>query len=389
MSDIKKFILGRIKEAKDKTREGLSSIDNSIVQAVSSLDEYNDIINRVYERLFTWYDFYFPELKNELTIQEYANFAKEYDFVSDPKMEYLSDSKKKKVNVLFKNRIGSDPTPESLYIVRLIAYDLFVLYKTKNEIETFIEKNTQNIAPNMCSIAPALVVARLIKHANGLRKLAMEPSSTIQVFGSEKALFKHLKTGADSPKHGVIYQIPDISKASKETRGKVSRLYANQLSIAAKADVFTGNDISEKLKYEIKKRLKEIEEHAKNPKKKKHLPAAKPSYEKDSFKTQRFQKPDRSQKFQKPDSKDKYKSEKSYKPKDTSGPRDKRDEYKPKNISHQKFESEKKVSNKYGKTKYKPKESTGKPKQSSFKDNVVSKRKGKTSRDKNFRKRRR
>lgn len=253
----KQLIMESIKKAKIKTKQELMLPDYSIIQAVSMLEEYNDMINRLYERIFAWYDYYFPELKDILSISEYAQFIVEYDF----KHEYngqLSEKKTEIVQKALKNRIGAEPDRDSLKMIKRIAENLVSLINVKNELEKFIESNTKKIAPNMCSIAPPIVVAQLLRHAGGMEKLAMLPSSTIQVFGAEKALFKHLRTGSNPPKHGVIFQIPEIAKAPKNISGRVSRLYANQLSIAARADWFTHKDLSSFLKKDIKERLDEI-----------------------------------------------------------------------------------------------------------------------------------
>jgi len=261
VTDIKKLIMRSIKDAKYKTIKSLTAPDYSIIQAVTTIDDYNDIINRIYERLFIWYDYYFPEIKDILTIEEYAKFVKIYDFSENVDFDFLSVKKLKMLTALTKNRVGAEPDKVILELLKSIAGQLLLLCETTNKLEKYIELQTNKIAPNMCSLVPAIVVARLIKHSGGLRKLAMKPASTIQVFGAEKALFKHLKTGTAPPKHGVIFQIVDIAKSQRSIRGKVSRLYATQLAIAAKADAFTGNDISATLKHELTQRIKRIKQN--------------------------------------------------------------------------------------------------------------------------------
>src|SRR3989344_2010384 len=61
-------------------------------------------------------------------------------------------------------------------------------------------------------------------------------SSTIQVLGAEKALFRHIKTGAKAPKFGIIFTHPNITKALSEERGKVARKISSEISKAAKID---------------------------------------------------------------------------------------------------------------------------------------------------------
>ena len=85
------------------------------------------------------------------------------------------------------------------------------------------------------------------------------PSSTIQLMGAEKALFRHLKTKARPPKYGLIYQHPMIKQAGKN-RGKMARFLSGKISIAAKADYFgkNGKATGEKLKKELEERLREL-----------------------------------------------------------------------------------------------------------------------------------
>ena len=82
-------------------------------------------------------------------------------------------------------------------------------------------------------------------------------SSTIQLIGAEKALFRYLRGKGKSPKHGLIYIHPYIQNAPKKMRGKVARALASKLSIAAKIDYYT-KKLKPELKEELEKRIKEI-----------------------------------------------------------------------------------------------------------------------------------
>jgi nucleolar protein 56 len=92
--------------------------------------------------------------------------------------------------------------------------------------------------PNFSEIAGTLLGAKLLAEAGSKRKLAFMPSSTMQVLGAEKALFNHLKKKTSCPKHGVIFNHPLIQKIPKNKRGKVARILAGKLSLAAKIDYF-------------------------------------------------------------------------------------------------------------------------------------------------------
>jgi len=84
------------------------------------------------------------------------------------------------------------------------------------------------------------------------------PSSTIQLLGAEKALFRHLHGHGKSPKHGIISTHPLVQNAPKELKGKVARLLASKLSIAAKLDNYSKKNQSERLKRELQEKIKEL-----------------------------------------------------------------------------------------------------------------------------------
>jgi nucleolar protein 56 len=125
-------------------------------------------------------------------------------------------------------------------------------------LEIQIEKSMKEIAPNMTNIIGPLIGARLISLSGSINRLAKMPASTIQLLGAEKAFFRFKKEGGNPPKHGIIFQHPLINKSPKSQRGKIARSFANKISTACKADVFTKNDISDLLKNELNKRIKEI-----------------------------------------------------------------------------------------------------------------------------------
>jgi nucleolar protein 56 len=112
-------------------------------------------------------------------------------------------------------------------------------------------------APNLSSLAGPLLAARLLSRAGSLKHLAEMPSSAVQIMGSEKSLFKHLRGKAPSPKHGIIFRHPAISRAPRKLRGRVARALAGKLAIAARMDYFSGT-LSPELKASLEDRLQEI-----------------------------------------------------------------------------------------------------------------------------------
>lgn len=131
------------------------------------------------------------------------------------------------------------------------------LRRSRQRIEGDLSLSVSAIAPNLSELAGPLLAARLISRAGGLHRLSELPSSTVQVIGAEKSLFKHLMGKAPSPKHGLIYRHPAVMSAPKRLRGRLARALSGKLSIAARIDYHSGI-ISPELKASLENRLSEI-----------------------------------------------------------------------------------------------------------------------------------
>jgi len=83
----------------------------------------------------------------------------------------------------------------------------------------------------------------------------MMPSSTLQLLGAEKAMFRALKSGSKPPKHGLIFQHPLVHASPRRMRGRSARALAAKLSIAARADAFSGKSIGAQLRRELDSRM--------------------------------------------------------------------------------------------------------------------------------------
>ena len=188
-----------------KTTEALGSADLQVIQMINTLDDFIQTLNL------------FSERKN-----------------------YWSDIKPSKQRM--------KPLEKSFITIK----------KEMKTLEGQIEKDMVKLAPNISNIVGPMIGARLISSAGGINKLAMLPASTIQVLGAEKALFRFKKEGGKPPKHGYIFQHTYINKSPRKIRGKIARVLATKISIAAKADVFTKRDMSKELTEDIKGRISEI-----------------------------------------------------------------------------------------------------------------------------------
>ncbi|MGD6808013.1 MAG: NOP5/NOP56 family protein, partial [Candidatus Bathyarchaeia archaeon] len=162
--------------------------------------------------------------------------------------------------------MGADISDVDLEQVQALAKDVLAFYELRKGMEEYVDRTMEEMAPNVRAVAGALLGARMISIAGSLQNLAMRPASTIQVLGAEKALFRSLKTGARPPKHGLIFQHTLLHDAKRWQRGKIARVIAGKLAIAARADAFgEGHYIGEELKAEINQRIEEIREKYKEP----------------------------------------------------------------------------------------------------------------------------
>lgn len=196
----------------------LSTIEQDVLQMIEALDDLDQTINLLDERLYEW------------------------------SLLHRDDLDRKKD--LATSLAGQGPTGE-------LATAITNLKESRKKMEEALGTSISAIAPNLSGLAGPLLAARLMSHAGSLHRLSELPSSTIQIIGAEKSLFKHLKGKAPSPKHGLIYRHPVILKAPKHLRGRLARALSGKLAIAARIDYHSGI-ISPELKGELEKRLSEI-----------------------------------------------------------------------------------------------------------------------------------
>jgi nucleolar protein 56 len=64
------------------------------------------------------------------------------------------------------------------------------LSEYRKKLHEYLVTKMNDIAPNLASLIGEMVGARLISHAGSLTNLAKCPSSTLQILGAEKALFR-------------------------------------------------------------------------------------------------------------------------------------------------------------------------------------------------------
>ena len=239
--------------------------DLLVKHAIDAIGEIDTSINLVSMRLREWYSLHFPSLSglvedNELFARIVSVCGSRLDFTE----ELLSEAKtpenlRAQIIGAISKDIGADLKPTDLIAMQTLAKSITDLYIVRKELEEYVSDMMKDIAPNITKLVGPLVGARLISLAGSLKELARKPSSTVQIFGAEKALFRSLKTGADPPKHGVIFQVAEIHSAPYWQRGKIARALAGKLSIAARIDAYSERDLGASLREQFEIRVKEIQ----------------------------------------------------------------------------------------------------------------------------------
>jgi len=220
------------KLASYKIKNQLNSEDRYLVQAINSIDDMDESISKLAEKLRDWYSLYFPELD---IVQNNKTYVK---------LIALNDNKKEIVdsynNDLLKyDEFEEDINEKDLDIIKNLAKSIYSLQITRENTENYIEEKMESLAPNLNNLVGSSLGAKLISHAGSLEKLASYPSGTVQIMGAEKALFRHLKTGENPPKHGLIFQHPQVRTNNWWLRGKIAKKLSLKISLATRKDVYT------------------------------------------------------------------------------------------------------------------------------------------------------
>jgi nucleolar protein 56 len=260
-----------MKKAKEKVKEALKSRDMLLSGVTKTIEDLDKTINLLGERLEDWYGIYFPEMRldDRMKYALLVQFIDKTDIDRKELAKTIGQKKADEIATKAEKSLGASLSNEDMVQIRSLADSILKLDGLRNQYETYQEELAATLCPNMTKVAGADIAAKLVSHVNSLSRLCRLPSSTIQVLGAEKALFKHLKNKKiRPPKHGIIFQHPKIAGSPKAVRGKISRALANKISLASKADAITKRDIGDELLAQFEDRYKRIMAEYKAGKKK-------------------------------------------------------------------------------------------------------------------------
>ncbi len=224
--------------------------DTLVIQVNGAIEELDKSINILIERLREWYGLHFPEM--DKIVSKHKKFAKiiekfgSRDKIEDAELSYFKEKS-----------MGMEFYKDDVKAVQSFAKAILSLYDLREELSKYCEELLKDVAPNLTELAGPPLAAKLVSLAGGLEKLARMPSSTIQLLGAEKSLFRHLHGKGKSPKHGIIITHPYMQRVPLKHRGKVARLIASKLSIASKLDFYSKEKKWKELKKDLEDKIKE------------------------------------------------------------------------------------------------------------------------------------
>ncbi|XP_073270980.1 nucleolar protein 56-like isoform X1 [Primulina huaijiensis] len=250
-----------------KVKFNVNRVDNMVIQAIFLLDTLDKDINSFSMRAREWYSWHFPELakivNDNFLYAKVAKYVENKSQLSEGNLSDLTDivgdeDKAKEIIEAAKASMGQDLSQIDLINVKQFAQRVIDLAEYRKKLYDYLVSKMNDIAPNLAALIGEVVGARLISHAGSLTNLAKCPSSTLQILGAEKALFRALKTRGNTPKYGLIFHSSFIGRASARNKGRMARYLANKCSIASRIDCFLEKSTTafgEKLREQVEERL--------------------------------------------------------------------------------------------------------------------------------------
>jgi len=233
--DFKKLREQAFIDVKEKVKDSVNN-DFMIINAINNIEELEKSFNVIVGRLREWFLLKNPELEKK--VQDNERFV---EIVI--KQEYSE------------TEMGSElgmRDDEAIMSLALLAQGII---KTKEFLTDYLEETMNHHCKNVLALAGTTIGAKLLREASSLKRLASLQSGTIQLLGAEKALFRHIKTGAKPPKFGYIVNHPVVTGARQDDKGKVARSLADKISITARLDFFKGEFLGHKYLEELKNKF--------------------------------------------------------------------------------------------------------------------------------------
>lgn len=221
--------------------------DKAVINSFSLLDQMEKNLNTFVMRIKESYGWHFPELvkivSDNETYVKLVKFIGNKENLKNVNLEEISEIVKdgelvNKILERYKSSMGNDLNEIDEESLTTFADYILNHYNYKRDLQSYLKAEMTKIAPNLTSLLGESIGAKLLTHAGGLNNLSKLPSSTIQILGAEKALFRAIKKKGDTPKYGLLFNSTFISRADTKNKGKISRMLANKCALASRLDNF-------------------------------------------------------------------------------------------------------------------------------------------------------
>ena len=254
--------------SRSRCQHDVNRQDKPIIQASALMEQMDKNINTFAMRLKEWFSWHFPELakivSDNTTYCKLVNLIESRENLNEGVIEQLeeitADEEKAQEIVEASNAsMGQDINEADQAQIKMFSQKVVDMISYRESLGGYLHNRMIAVAPNLSTLIGDNVAAKLISQAGSLVTLAKYPASTIQILGAEKALFRSLKSGGNTPKYGIIYNSSFISRAGIKNKGKISRYIANKLAIAARFDQFAvipNTKMGEAMKQQVEDRLK-------------------------------------------------------------------------------------------------------------------------------------
>ncbi len=236
--------------AKETVKRNLS-VDDLIKKLINLIDMGGKSENTLFEAVYDLFFLYFPEAANLSQTKE--SFAK---------ITANGVGRKEVSGILGIDggSMGYDFDDDDLQLLSTVVNELGNVHILLDMVGQRLERIMASRYVNLTRVSGYELSARLVSLSGGIKKLAYMPSSRIQVIGSDKSRFSR-RSAARGPKYGVIFKHEKVEAADQSRKGRVARIVASKISMAAKLDLFSGEDKSAALIEEMDREIAEIGRH--------------------------------------------------------------------------------------------------------------------------------
>lgn len=219
-----------LKETAKKLQEAVTE-DQLAIQAITMIEQLEVASNSLSRKVREWYALWNPELVHKIKSNE----------------GFLEQALQAQ-----KGLMGGNLTKTDQAALHATIATVKHVSDEKERLAIYLEELLKKLCPNMQYLAGTSLAAKLLHHAGSLQHLATVPSGTLQLYGAEVALFRHLQNRKHkSPKYGIIFNHPMVQKTPQAGRGKAARTLADKLSICAKIDLFKGDFAADAIKKKL------------------------------------------------------------------------------------------------------------------------------------------